>query len=185
VDNAGVYTYTVTNGVCSSDTSEVNVTITTVEAITDYEIVLVELDDNNSIEVIINDTFIYQYSIDGVNFQNSNIFSGLAGGIYTLLAQEVAGCRKLEVEVYVMAYPPFFTPNSDGSNDYWQLKGMQQQRYSVSIFDRYGKLIKTLTHNSSKWDGTFNGKKMPTNDYWFVLTLETGLRRTGHFTLKN
>ena len=38
------------------------------------------------------------------------------------------------------------------------------------------------------WDGTYNGIKLPTNDYWYRIELvksdNTVLSRTGHFTLR-
>ena len=41
----------------------------------------------------------------------------------------------------------------------------------VYIFDRYGKLLKQIDVNVG-WDGTFNGRDMPSSDYWFRLEYE-------------
>ena len=58
----------------------------------------------------------------------------------------------------------------------------------ISVFDRYGKLLKNMTINSNFWDGTYNGVLMPTNDYWFEVDYfsEDGTPRVfrSHFTLK-
>jgi gliding motility-associated-like protein len=55
-------------------------------------------------------------------------------------------------------YPKFFTPNGDGYNDTWEIKfSFYEQNLKVNIFDRYGKLIKTL-NNTNSWDGKYNGK---------------------------
>lgn len=51
------------------------------------------------------------------------------------------------------------------------------------LFDRYGKLIKTLLKNQS-WDGTFNGQNLPATDYWFIATKKDGTEFKGHFSLK-
>ena len=58
-----------------------------------------------------------------------------------------------------------------------------QPNSSVSIFDRYGKLIISINPTSTGWDGTFNGRQLPTAGYWFKTTLEDGRVFQGHFTL--
>jgi gliding motility-associated-like protein len=84
-------------------------------------------------------------------------------------------------EDYVI--PKFFTPNGDGYNDTWEITGLEDQNYSIHIFDRYGKLLKTLGKNGS-WDGNYNQKPLPSSDYWFQLILENGIIKKGHFSLK-
>ncbi|WP_440881021.1 T9SS type B sorting domain-containing protein [Tenacibaculum sp. C7A-26P2] len=184
LDVAGIYTYTVTNGICGSDISEVNVTITNVMPISDYEIKIREFSSNNSLEVIINSNLEYEFSLDGVNYQRSNEFNNLDGGDYTIYVQEINGCGILETTVSILDYPKFFKPNNDGFNDTWKLKGRTNKNYSIYIYNRYGKLLKKLTSPESSWDGTFNGNQLPTNDYWFKVVFANGTVKSGHFTLK-
>ena len=69
-----------------------------------------------------------------------------------------------------MGYPKFFTPNGDGIHDNWNVLGVETlTNPSVFIFDRFGKLLKQLDVNSLGWDGTFNGRQLPSSDYWFRL----------------
>lgn len=64
----------------------------------------------------------------------------------------------------------FFTPNNDTYNDFWALDILSNDcDYTLYIFDRYGKLLKTLTPNNSRWDGKYKGENMPANDYWYLL----------------
>ena len=71
-----------------------------------------------------------------------------------------------------MGYPKFFTPNADGIHDTWNILGIETLTDpTVFIFDRYGKLLKQLDETSG-WDGTFNGREMPSSDYWFRLEYE-------------
>lgn len=42
--------------------------------------------------VINNDAGPYTFSIDGINFQSSNVFTNLSGGIYTIIAKDATGC---------------------------------------------------------------------------------------------
>jgi gliding motility-associated-like protein len=55
----------------------------------------------------------------------------------------------------------------------------------VKIYDRFGKLLVELDGAESEgWDGTYQGKKMPSTDYWYVITIgELDKLYSGHFTL--
>lgn len=99
------------------------------------------------------------------------------------------GCEKtmtiyydyLDVEI-----PIFFTPTGDGINDGWAPKNTSLYlNMVVSIFDRHGRLITTLKQGE-KWDGKYEGKPLPSGDYWYVLDLgeeENNRVFKGHFTL--
>lgn len=144
-----------------------------------------ELSDDNYIRIIASGDGDFEYSIDGVNFQDDNQFNNLLGGVYTVYVRDKLGCGEDSQEVTLIDYPKFFTPNGDGYNDFWQIKGIQKYPESqVHIFDRYGKLLKQITPSSVGWDGTFNGELMPSTDYWFTLQLDGFQRINGHFTLK-
>ena len=90
--------------------------------------------------------------------------------------------------------PEFLTPNNDGFNDVWNVRNVFtiDPKAQVYIFDRYGKLLKALSQSEPFWDGTFHGKQMPSNDYWYLVQLinedSSGLPMSqqlkGHFTLK-
>lgn len=92
-------------------------------------------------------------------------------------------CQKQEEEEENYVIPKYFTPNADGFNDFWEITGINDQNYSIHIFDRYGKLLKMLGKNE-KWDGNYTGKPLPSSDYWYQLTLENGKIKRGHFSLK-
>ena len=73
------------------------------------------------------------------------------------------------VEYYDIEIPRFFTPTGDGENDTWAPRNTQQYpNIHTLIFDRYGRLLKELSQGQS-WDGTYNGKEMPTGDYWYII----------------
>ncbi|WP_282044428.1 T9SS type B sorting domain-containing protein [Winogradskyella flava] len=87
--------------------------------------------------------------------------------------------------MYLLYYPGFFTPNGDGDSDYWQIKNSEVEPLSkLFIYDRYGKLITELRPNDSGWDGTLNGNKLPSSDYWFIMERQNGKTYSGHFSLK-
>lgn len=80
--------------------------------------------------------------------------------------------------------PKFFTPNNDGINDSW-IVGVNSdfQISNVFIFNRYGKLLKQLNEGQA-WDGTYNGKAMISDSYWYAIELTDGNKISGFFTLK-
>lgn len=149
------------------------------------EIKINELSDANLIEIVPSESDALEYSLDGVNYQNSNMFNNLVGGEYTVFYRDTKGCGEGQTNVILLDYPKYFTPNGDGINDTWQIKGLEKFPGAVTfIYDRYGKLIKQISDKSLGWDGTFNGNRLLTSDYWFVAKLNNEREIVGHFTLK-
>lgn len=82
-------------------------------------------------------------------------------------------------------YPKFFTPNGDGYNDVWEIKADPNfPDMKVTVFDRYGKLLKIMTATDNTWNGSFNGQMLTSSDYWFVATGSNGREFRGHFSMK-
>ncbi len=142
-------------------------------------------DSENSIVVNISSNSIgnYEYSIDGIHYQNSAVFSNLKSGEYTVYVRDINKCGIAKKDIYLLMYPKYFTPNGDGYNDTWAIQfSVKETQLKVIILDRYGKLLKKLENNAS-WDGKLNGNDLPSTDYWFVVTRENGKEYRGHFTL--
>ncbi|MFY7670658.1 T9SS type B sorting domain-containing protein [Tenacibaculum sp. MEBiC06402] len=78
-------------------------------------------------------------------------------------------------------FPTFFTPNQDGINDFWKIKS-DIPIQSIQIFNRFGLLIATIPKNLG-WDGLSNGKKMPSNTYWYKVIFEDNTSKMGSFSL--
>ncbi len=126
----------------------------------------------------------YSYSIDGQNFQYNPVFYGIIGGVYTISVRDNFGCGEDIIAHLHFVIPRFFTPNSDGFNDFFELRGIEEFGESeINIFDRYGKLLKSSKNVPFSWNGTYRGKFLPTNDYWYQIIID-GEEFTGHFTLK-
>lgn len=188
ISQAGNYSVTVTknngNTICSS-TKNFNVILSNVATITNIE-TQDWTNNENVIIVNINTNSIgnYEYSINGIDYQDSNVFNGLVNGYYTVYVRDKNGCGIAKEEIFLLMYPNFFTPNGDGYNDTWSIKfSYSEPNLKVIIYDRYGKILKILK-NSYPWDGKYNGIDLPSSDYWFVVTRENGKEYRGHFTLK-
>ena len=111
-------------------------------------------------------------------------------GIYSVYVNDKNNCGTINIDVSVIGYPKFFTPNNDGYNDYWNVIGVNSNFYPNSliyIFDRFGKLVTTVDPSSNGWDGFYKGVSLPSSDYWFTVELidSSGSRkvRKGHFSL--
>lgn len=187
VNTPGNYSVTVENiyGSFACATSQtIQVIASDIAIINDVEIIDFTNDDN-SLTIIYDGIGEYEFSINGIDYQDSPVFENLESGIYTVYVKDKYGCGIVDTEVYVLMYPNYFTPNGDGINDYWNIKfSSREPDLTVSIFDRYGKLLKVITGASYGWDGTFNGNQMPSSDYWFLVNRKDGKEFRGHFTLK-
>jgi gliding motility-associated-like protein len=132
----------------------------------------------------------YVYSIDGGAFQTSNVFENVGAGEHTIVVHDTLGCEDVTIIASVINYPKFFTPNGDNHNDTWNIIGLHDQlKAKIYIFDRYGKLLKQLSpsNESDGWDGTYNGRPLPSTDYWFTVEyIENNQTKVfkSHFALK-
>ena len=125
------------------------------------------------------------YSLDDGTFQTSNIFTNLSAGLHTITVIDTQGCTHFTQDIFIIEYPQYFTPNGDGYNDTWFISGLKNTDL-ISIFDRYGKLIKQL-RGEEFWDGTYNQQQLPSTDYWFTVDyLENGVKKLfkAHFAMK-
>lgn len=187
VDTPGNYTVTVSNDygtIICEETKNITVVESTIAVIRNIEIEDWS-QDNNSIFVEVDGSGDYEYSLDGVTYQDSNRFDNLPMGDYQIYVRDKNGCGIVEQDIYLLFYPRFFTPNGDGFHDFWQLFNSEQEPTNrIYIFDRYGKLLKQISAEGPGWDGTFNGIPVPSSDYWFLVERSNGKSHRGHFTLK-
>ncbi len=124
------------------------------------------------------------YSIDGINFQSDNIFYDVESGAYSIYIKSISCDEPIITEYVHFFIQPFFTPNNDGENDAFEIKGLENYNSSeVYIYDRLGKLLVMTKNSDFSWDGIYNGKPLPSSDYWYVLIID-GDQYSGHITLK-
>ncbi|WP_443632543.1 T9SS type B sorting domain-containing protein [Candidatus Marifrigoribacter sp. Uisw_064] len=131
----------------------------------------------------------YVFQLDDGVFQEGDVFIDVLPGLHVVTIQDVNGCGSVEIEVSVIDYPRFVTPNQDGYHDTWNIIGIAtgDPTAKIYIFDRFGKLLKQISPLGEGWDGTYNGNPLPSSDYWFrVEYTEDDIQKEfkGHFTLK-
>lgn len=135
----------------------------------------------------------YLYSLNpDSGFQPSPVFENLPLTTYTVYVQDPQGCftssREVARKLSSADFPAFFTPNNDGFNDRWQYeppKDLEDARLaSIQIFDRYGNFLLQLDPETSGWDGSVNGKPLPSSVYWFQAISQQQEVIHGYFALK-
>ena len=145
------------------------------------------------IEISVTGAGEYEYALDNndLSFQESPVFTNVEPGERMVFVRDKKGCgitdRLIEKELSVRDFPTFFTPNGDGINDFWQYRKGDSNEINIEyihIFDRYGNLLAQLDPLSTGWDGEYNGKQLPANDYWFKAISFSNKQITGHFSLK-
>lgn len=95
----------------------------------------------------------------------------------TLIITSNDGCKDttwkaLEVQDdYAIWIPNSFTPNSDGINDNFQVKGFGFTDYEMNIFNRFGKVIYTTGDKVKGWDGNYNGNEAKMDVYVYKIDM--------------
>ncbi|WP_157961158.1 T9SS type B sorting domain-containing protein [Lutibacter citreus] len=196
VFKAGLYYITLTknDGSFCSRTKEIQVNPSAVANFGIFDIDIVDDSENNTITIKTDNLGIgdYEFSLDNENFlyQDKPFFEKIKPGIHTIYIRDKNECGIKSVDVPIIGYPKFFTPNNDGHNDTWKVIGVNDQFYGnakIYIFDRFGKLVHQVKPNENGWDGTLNGRPLPSSDYWFtaeLIDIKGNIRiKKSHFSL--
>lgn len=139
------------------------------------------------------------FSLDGIKFQNDNLFRSVKSGQYNIVVKDGGNC-KTTVQTDVprdcgLFIPTVFSPNGDGNNDYFSFFGDATKVDKVldfKVFNRWGNLLfndETVQINNinSGWDGKFRGQLVESGIYVFYLKVQfkdgTTLEEKGDVTL--
>ena len=77
---------------------------------------------------------------------------------------------------YSLYSPNAFSPDGDGINDFFNISGQKIEDFQIEIFNRWGQMVYKSFDLNDGWDGTFNGKKLPTGTYVYkIKTREFGI----------
>jgi gliding motility-associated-like protein len=113
----------------------------------------------------------YQYSIDGINYQNSNIFSNIPRGTHTVYVKDSKACEIIQSQFLIINLINAITPNGDGINDVLDYSDLRiKDNVSIKIFDRHGATIYQSEGKNYTWDGKSFGRNVTSGTYWYVIT---------------
>ena len=197
------YTVKVEKGVCSKDFT-VDVIVNELPVINTIDVKTEENGERDITVNVSNGESPYKYSLDGENYDVLDVILERASigwnKLYVIDANECGSDKMFEVDPIEIRPEKYFSPNNDGVNEKWEVINLNTySSYIVEIFTRHGKRIFIQRVGSfniggvddglgdafTGWDGIYNGKPMPSDDYWYLITVEDIRKQyTGHFTLK-
>jgi gliding motility-associated-like protein len=193
----GTYTVTVTNLITGCFASSSATIIESSPPVFEVTVISPSFTDNHVIEVtVIEGSGEFEFQLDDGEWiplapgQTTLTFTNVLPGTRIIRGRDQGGCGEVEAIVTLIDYPRYFTPNEDGFNDTWNITSLSNiENSGIFIFDRYGKLLKQISPSGEGWDGTFNGKQLPSQSYWFRVEFTepaTGNTSTfrSHFVLK-
>lgn len=188
ISQAGTYVLTVTdtNGCTSTEqlviAASPSPVIKSIESGNNYLVVSAEPGGSGLLE----------YSLNNVIWQTSPRFDNLLKGeIYTVYVRE-NGCMVSSYQAVILDVPNFISPNGDGYNDQWTIRGIEiTPQSTIKIFDRYGKIfVDTSFDGNYVWDGKYGGRPLPSGDYWYIMEVPSdgiiiAQKFVGHVSIKN
>jgi gliding motility-associated-like protein len=118
----------------------------------------------------------------------SHVYETEGKKVITLITENANGCRDMaekalrlggEFQVHV---PNAFSPNGDGINDQWRVRGLGIERYHFTIYNRWGGEVYTGEGSDGRpqWNGRHEGQEVPAGTYVYTLTVRDPLGRR-HF----
>lgn len=88
-----------------------------------------------------------------------------------------------DIDLFV---PEVITPNGDGKNDFFVIKGVQGKNVSIVIFNRWGNKVYENGQYDNTWDGTPNAggiignEKLPQGTYYYIVEFGDGETKPIH-----
>ena len=142
--------------------------------------VLVELEEEGDFE--------YSSTTENGPYQSSALLIDVDATDIQVYVRDRNGCGMDSMRIKPdPGFPKYFTPNGDGVNDTWQVRGVVvngETVTSIEIYDRFGKRLKTISPYGQGWDGSYQGKALFDNSFWYKANTRSNVTFTGYFALR-
>ncbi|MFP8892335.1 T9SS type B sorting domain-containing protein [Chryseobacterium sp. EZn1] len=182
VTTPGTYTVKVANIFGCENTSSTQVSYSVLAHIVSVNIT------NNTATVILSQSGNFEFSLNNFTWQDSNIFTNLSMGEYTVYVRTKSGCIIGQKNFSIFNIPNAISPNGDGINDAWRIAGLENYPGTeVSLYDRRGAVIyKEIIRNKPfQWDGRYESHPISTGNYWYTIKVSDGRIYNGWLLIKN
>lgn len=117
------------------------------------------------------------YSYDWENGSSGDARYGLSAGTYLVTVTDANGCSA-ELSIILtepddLAMPTGFTPNGDGDNDIFIVRGIEGwPNNQITVFNRWGNVVFDQLNYRNDWRGeNMQGEALPNGTYFVVLRL--------------
>ena len=118
-----------------------------------------------------------QANSDLIYNENLNIYRIVASRNQNDSIESVSNAVIVE-KPYSLYAPNAFSPDGDGINDFFNISGQKIEDFQIEIYNRWGQMVYKSIDLSNGWDGTFNGKNLPTGTYVYkIKTREFGVNQ--------
>lgn len=177
------------NNILNCEASE-EFSVTTSEAATITRVEIRNQAFNFRLEVTVEGSSEYEFSLNNPDgpYQDSNVFNNVNLSDDTVYVRDKFGCGIVSRRIVRdRGFPKYFTPNNDGVNDRWQVRGVRVNGETVTriqVFDRYGKLLADFNAKGPGWDGTYAGRRLLDGGFWYKAFTTSNVVFTGYFALR-
>jgi gliding motility-associated-like protein len=110
-------------------------------------------------------------------FEPTHTYLQTADYIITLIASSNNGCTDTLVQSLTLFngsnlfVPTTFTPNGDGKNDVFRVRGERVQVDEMKIFNQWGTLVWQSDATMAQWDGTASGQTVTNGTYFYRIRI--------------
>lgn len=193
---AGIYTMTVTTSCGTYTSNPIEVIVRSLNNVTVNNDVIIC--GGESVQLHASGGMDYNWTpvtgLDHTTIPNP-IASPVHTTAYTVTVKDQYGCTATAtVNVTVMCdsldIPNGFSPNHDGTNDYFVIDGIDGYAGNVLfVYNRWGNLVYKQKDYDNKWDGRSNvngvmyGQELPNGTYYFILNLNNDEKPVNGFVV--
>jgi gliding motility-associated-like protein len=124
----------------------------------------------------------YPYDYEWITGDVTESIENVTSGYYMVTVTDANNCEEY-INVYLpessslcLKIPNAFTPNADGVNDTWIIEYLEKYPSAeVYVFNRWGQAVYNGRPGVEPWDGTFEGNRVPSGSYTYVVDLRNGM----------
>lgn len=140
-------------------------------------------------------SFVWEFGDGNGSFQADPTYQFNKTGVYDvyLTATNSTGCSDTAhqqvsaIVIPLFDIPSAFSPNNDGVNDIFLVKGFGIAKFNMKIYNRWGQLMFESNDPTIGWNGTFKGTIQPMDAYAYLINVEfsdgTTATKNGSVTL--